>query len=113
MTVAKQRELKKEDLDIHLHTALKAVEEVLEDKGKLPLSEVSKHFSHAMRCMVVLRNHIIAAEAGTGTDLPHSLRLDKVNAQISMMASIEYPRAGIQWSRIEKIRDDLKQMLHP
>lgn len=113
MTVAEQRELKKEDLDRHLHTALQSVEDVLEEKGDLPLSEVSKKFSYAVRCMVELRNHIIAAEAGAGTDLPHSLRLDNVNAQISMMASIEYPRAGIQWSRIEKVWDGLKQMLQP
>jgi hypothetical protein len=113
MSVSEQRELKKEDLDRHLHTALQSVEEVLEDKGDLPLSEVSKKFSHAVRCMVELRNHIIAAEAGAGTDLPHSLRLDNVNAQISMMASIEYPRAGVQWSRIDQIRNGLQQMLKP
>jgi hypothetical protein len=113
MTEPQQTELKKEDLDHHLQTALQAVEGVLQEKGSLSPHEVSGHFSHAVRCVVELRDRIIADANGQGNNLPHSLKLNNVNALISMMASIEYPRVGIQWSRIEEVRDGLKRMLNP
>ena len=94
-----------------LENALRSVDAVLAHKDNHEsVGEISGRFSVAVRSVVHLRNGITAANRA-GTALPGTPSLDHVNALISLMAGIEYPLAGIHWSRIQRVRDDLTQML--
>ena len=103
-------QLSKTDFSSDLQAALDTVDCILEQKGEVELADVSKQLSHAIQAVVRLRNHMADASRLDG-QLPVATSLERVNGIISLMASIEYPRAGIQWPRIQKIRDHLKEVL--
>jgi len=102
---------RKETLNRDLEAALRSVETVLGwENDHVELAKVSEEFSHAVQSTVRLRNRISEARRHT-EPLPEQLSLDRVNAIISMMSSIEYPLAGVHWPRIKQVRDSLRQML--
>lgn len=91
-----------------LHTALQAVETVLA-RGEAGTADVSEEFSRAVRALTTLRRHSTGQRRTDGAAGP-AARLDRINALISVMASIEYPLAGIHWPRVRQVCKELRKM---
>lgn len=98
------------ELQQDLHEALKSVDCMLEQDEVRELAHISEQFSCLMSSLVKLRNHLTEANR-QGIAVPELPSLEKVNAMISVMASIEYPRVGIHWPRIQQMRDCLDEMI--
>lgn len=71
---------------------------------------VSENMSEAVNALVNLRDRLIDEKRSGEGDPSLPGLLDRTNGLISLAASIEYPLAGFQWKRIEKIRDELTTM---
>ena len=89
--------------------ALSTLEVVLEDRP----GELCGDVAEAMHSLVRARDHLIAAlradREGAG---PESARhLQRINAMLSVVASLEYPLAGLHWDRMTLVRDGLREML--
>lgn len=73
-----------------------------------PAKEAYDAMAEASRCLVRMRNGLIARRrAGEGV----SPRLDHVNAVLSVTFGGEYPLVGVRRKRIEKARDLLRGLL--
>lgn len=93
-----------------LRDALDRVDTMLEEDEVRELDHVSEQFSCLMGSLVKLRNHLIQANRD-GIHVPELPSLEEVNAMISVVASVEYPRVGIHWPRIRRLRDGLDEMI--
>ena len=107
MDPALQNELKKD-----LHDARETVDAMLGEEKQHELGDISEQFSCLMRSLINVRNHIIQTKR-EGKSVPDLPSLEEINAMISLMASIEYPRIGIHWERIKQVRDGLEEMISP
>jgi hypothetical protein len=87
--------------------ALDAIEAVLEQRPGKHLEEVSI----AVRSLVRMRDRLIELRRTQGLSQEAAAHLHQINAMLSVVASLEYPLAGLRWQRIEQVRDGLAQML--
>lgn len=87
--------------------ALEAIETVLQERPVAHMREIA----HAVDALVRVRDRLIEFDHEQGLSPEARLHLDKINAMLSVIASLEYPLAGLHWQRIEKVRKGLDQML--
>lgn len=88
------------------HSALAAIEALLDEKDPVRSHEP---ISHAVRCLVALRDHLIENQR-SGQAIDRSM-LDKVNALLSLSCAIEYPLVGVRWERMRMTRDALMELV--
>lgn len=87
--------------------ALSAIETVLEERPGKHLEEISQ----AVCCLVQVRNRLIDVKRAQGLSPEASEHLCQINAMLSVVASLEYPLAGLRWQRVEMVRNGLSQMI--
>lgn len=87
--------------------ALKSIETVLDERPGEHLKEISQ----AMRSLIRIRDRLIDFDRERGLSANAVEHLRQINAMISVVASLEYPLAGLRWQRVELVRDGLAQML--
>ncbi|WP_366552705.1 hypothetical protein [Aquibaculum sediminis] len=85
--------------------ALEAVEALLQEHDP---EEAYDRIAEAVRCVIRLRDQLIAEERRGGSD---SECLAQVNSLLSLAASAEYPLVGLRWERVCMVRDELRQLL--
>lgn len=100
----------REELRQDLRSALQRIDTLLEEEEQRELEHISEQFSCLVGALVKLRNHVTQANR-QGIHVPELPSLEEINAMISVMASVEYPRVGIQWPRIQQIREILGEMM--
>lgn len=73
--------------------------------------EPHQSLSEALRCLVRLRDGIMArARAGDSSPVLRE-RLQQVNAVVSLAFACQIPIVGVKWSRMEETRDALKDLI--
>lgn len=87
--------------------ALSAIESVLEDRPGKHVEEISQ----AVASLVRVRNRLTDVQRNKTPAPEASEHLRQVNAMLSVVASLEYPLAGLHWQRMELVRDGLAEML--
>ncbi|MBP2292776.1 hypothetical protein [Azospirillum rugosum] len=75
----------------------------------VPPAEVYNAMAEASRCLVRLRDGLIARRRAG--DEGASARLAHVNAALSVAFGGEYPLVGVHRNRIEKTREQLRKLL--
>jgi flagellar motility protein MotE (MotC chaperone) len=85
---------------------------LLDDALRLPPAQLGQEVDEAEREIARLRDALIAQlrahQAANETELRSTL--DRVNAALSLVVSVEYPSAGIQRSALEQARDTLARI---
>ncbi|HEY4471925.1 MAG TPA: hypothetical protein VGN21_12190 [Stellaceae bacterium] len=81
-----------------VETALAAMDRALRDRPSLVYDDLTE----AVRCLVRLRDGLIAARRGGDTAAGD--RLEGLNALFSLVVAAEYPLEGVRRSRIENAR---------
>jgi hypothetical protein len=101
--------------------ALAALDRALDDRP----DKIYGDLANAVRCLVRLRDELIAerrrtgraagpAPRGSATRGPQTDdRLERVNALLSVVSGGEYPLEGIRRERIEQAREELARLLEP
>jgi len=92
-----------------LADVLQQVEAVLDKQGK-GFAGIDQEVSRAVCSLVDARN-LLAKSERLGKPTRPSAQLDHINGLLSVLASVEYPLAGIHWPRIKQVRDDLRKLV--
>lgn len=87
--------------------ALALIEKLLAERPE----KVGQDFSAATRCLVALRDRLVAAVREHGTP-QERMRLDVVNRVLSAVQAGHFPLGGVPWKHIEAARDQLRELLH-
>ncbi len=82
--------------------ALVAIATLLADRPE----KIGHNFSEATRRLTAWREHCIVRWRETQADADR-LRLDRVNAAISVVLGGQFPLGGVNWDSIESVRRDL------
>lgn len=80
---------------------------VAERSGAREFEDVAE----ATRCIVAMRDHLIARRRTGETTAELRSDLNRVNQLLSMSSAAEYPLVGIHWDRMQKTRDLLREMV--
>lgn len=86
--------------------ALAGLDHALEDRP----DRIYDDLSHAVRCLVRLRDELIALRRRDGKASGDD-RLERLNAVLSVVSGGEYPLEGVRRERIEKAREELARLL--
>jgi hypothetical protein len=84
--------------------ALAALDRALDDRPEKTYGDIAE----AVRCVVALRDRLIAEQRG-GADI--RAELGRVNAVLSHIVGGEYPLEGVRRDRIKKAREELAATL--
>jgi len=96
--------------DDALREELRAVLEQLQRMTPDQPADPVSCMADSTRMLVAARNRVIDEQRrGHGASPPDLLQ--RLNGLASIMASIEYPLAGIHWKRLDTLRDALKRLL--
>lgn len=87
--------------------ALSSIETVLDERP----GEHMKELSLAVRALVRARDRLIDVRRSEGLSPEGEEHLRSINAMLSVVASLEYPLAGLHWQRIKLVHEGLSQML--
>lgn len=71
-----------------------------------PPESAKQNFHEAMRHVIQVRNGLLTQEAA-----PDPGQLDRINAVLSLMSSIEFPLAGFHSGRLEQVIQALQQLV--
>lgn len=88
--------------------ALQALETVLDKRPGEHMAEISE----AVRRLIRVRDRLIDMRRTEGLSPEGKEHLCHINAMLSVVASLEYPLAGLRWQRIALVRDGLTKMLN-
>ena len=95
-----------QSIDRQLEAVLHALEAVQPEQA----SSAMKSLAAPAQQLTRLRNDVIAMQRGGAALAPQDL-LPRLNQLVSVMASLEYPLAGIHWKRIEGLRKALRSLM--
>lgn len=88
--------------------ALQALETVLDERPGEHVAEISE----AVRCLIKARDRLIDVRRTEGLSMEGKDHLCQINAMLSVVASLEYPLAGLRWQRLKLVHDGLTKMLN-
>jgi hypothetical protein len=86
------------------------LEQLAQMKPDKPPSDPVSSFADIGCVLIAVRNRVIEAQRRGQAASPADL-LDRLNGLGSLMASIEYPLAGIHWKRLDTLRNALEDLL--
>lgn len=86
--------------------ALAGLDRALDDRP----DRIYGDLSQAVRCLVRLRDALIAARRRDGKTAGDD-RLERLNAILSVVSGGEYPLQGVRRDRIAKAREELAKLL--
>lgn len=89
------------------HQALSALETVLDERPGEHIAEISQ----AVCSLIRVRDKLIDVNRTEGLSTEGKQHLCQTNAMLSVVASLEYPLAGLRWQRVKLVHDGLTQML--
>jgi hypothetical protein len=87
--------------------ALSAIETALEERPGKHTGDIS----HAMNDLIRVRDRLIEVQRSPTPSPKAAEHLQQVNSMLSVVASLEYPLAGLRWQRAELVRNGLEKML--
>lgn len=88
--------------------ALDALDTVQRERS----GEHMRELSLAVRALVTVRDRLIKLHRDEGLSQEARAHLGEINSMLSVVASLEYPLAGLHWQRVGLVRDGLERMLN-
>jgi hypothetical protein len=94
-----------------VRTELQRILDAFEGMTPGSTSKPLKALADPARMLAQVRNAAIAARRADELVSPPDL-LQRLNQLASVMASLEYPLAGVHWPRVEALRKALDALIH-
>lgn len=91
----------------HCRDALRRIDHVLSEKP----DRHHDHLLEAVRCLVTMRDHLIARRRAGDESDPLLEDLEHVNAVLSVLHSGTFPMVGVRHERLEKARACLARLV--
>lgn len=87
--------------------ALRAIERLLDERPET----IDAALIAATRCLVRYRGEMIGRLRENAADVHASRELTQANGALSLIFGTHYPVSGLQWERLKKVRDALKELI--